>query len=236
MTAYYKATTADGTSFGAPEITWRVGSITRDPLPAPSGTGLCAEGLLRAATVPTETLVSRDTIDIREGWRLFEVAPYDSLVTSEHYPDRVGCRAWMVLAELPKSLALGPQGSQVMEIIDRAGVLTSQELAQFETEQASTRYEAREEVRANGHSAAAYARRQSAWTAAWDAAEGAVRTALPVAPCPYHDRLDATEAARDAVLALVTWDLWHGDRGREMRDLLIAPWAEVIGLPEGLGC
>lgn len=43
-------------------------------------------------------------------------------------------------------------------------------------------------------------------------------------------------AARTAVWALVTWDLAtdHGPYTTAMRDLLIAPWREVCGLPEGL--
>ena len=55
--------------------------------------------------------------------------------------------------------------------------------------------------------------------AAWDAARGAAR-----------------DAAWGAAWAVVTWDLAtdDGPYTTAMRDLLIGPWVEVCGLPEGL--
>ena len=66
-------------------------------------------------------------------------------------------------------------------------------------------------------------RLDAAWGAAWIAAWGAAGDA-------------AGDAARDAAGAVVTWDLAtdDGPYTTAHRDLLIGPWVEVCGLPEGL--
>ena len=67
--------------------------------------------------------------------------------------------------------------------------------------------------------AARAAARDAAWAAAWAAARAA-----------------AWDAAWDAAGAAVTWDLATADGPytHAHRDLLMAPWVEVCGLPEGL--
>ena len=66
-------------------------------------------------------------------------------------------------------------------------------------------------------------RLDAAWEAAWGAARDAARGA-------------ARDAARDAAGAVVTWDLAtdDGPYTAAQRDLLIGPWVEVCGLPDGL--
>ena len=63
----------------------------------------------------------------------------------------------------------------------------------------------------------------AAWGAAWDAARAAARGA-------------ARDAAWGAAWAVVTWDLAtdDGPYTTAQRDLLIGPWVEVCGLPDGL--
>ena len=224
---HYKATDPNGNSFGAPEVTWRVGRITRDALPA--GTTLCRKGLLHAATVETEALASHVEIDIRRGYRLFAVEPRGPVVADDTHPHKVGCRAWKVTAELPAWQALGPQGRQVLEIIERAGRLTGDEAVRLIAAGYAAGYAARDAARdAAGYAtwgaagyAAWYAAGGATWGAAWCAGGGATWGA-------------AGGAARDAALAVLTWDLCDADYTPAMRDLLLAPWREVIGLPEGL--
>ena len=210
-TIYYKTTDAGGASFGAPEVTWRVGRITRDPLPAPMATGLCTGGLLHAATVPTESLVSRVPIDIRDGFRLFTVEPRGEVVIDAAHPHKVGCRAWKVTGELEAWQALGPQGRQVLEVVERAGRLTDDERTRLSVQHDAFHAAAQNAAR----NAAQNAAQNAAWRAAWRASR---------------------YAAWNAVLALVAWDLCDKRYTREMRDQLIESWREVIGLPEGVGC
>ena len=62
-------------------------------------------------------------------------------------------------------------------------------------------------------------RLEAAWGADWDAARDA-----------------AWDAARDALLATVTYDIATetGPYTIAQRDLLLAPWVKVCGMPEGL--
>ena len=148
---YYKATDAVGGSLGSPAILWRVGRIVRDP--APGGTALCRRGLLHAVTVATGSLVSHVTIDIRAGWRLFEVEPRDAVVTDDAHPTLCGCRAWKVVRELDRHEALGPQGRELMAFIGALERLTAREWERL------------------------VAARVAAWRRTWDAAWSATRYA-----------------------------------------------------------
>ncbi|MHB1778109.1 MAG: hypothetical protein ACYCU7_19320, partial [Acidimicrobiales bacterium] len=71
---HYKATRPDGGSFGAPELTWRIGRITRLPAGETPGNELCKPGLLHAATEAGEALVSY-TDAVLWPCRLFAVEP-----------------------------------------------------------------------------------------------------------------------------------------------------------------
>ncbi|MBP7629481.1 MAG: hypothetical protein KA758_03440 [Acidimicrobiales bacterium] len=115
-------------------------------------------------------------------------------------------RGWDITdADLAETF--GPQWRAVVSVVRRAATLTADEAKRLDA----------------AWDAAWGAARGAAWDAARDAAWGAARGA-------------AWDAARDAAWAVVTWDLAtdDGPYTTAMRDLLIGPWVEVCGLPEGL--
>ena len=117
------------------------------------------------------------------------------------------------------AVTFGPQWRAVVALVRRAAVLTADEA---------------ERLRVAGDAAwgaACGAAWDAARGAAWGAACGAARDAARGAACGA-----AWGAARDAAGAVVTWDLTtdDGPYTAAQRDLLIGPWVEVCGLPEGL--
>lgn len=202
MTTYYKAVDAEARSFGDSEIVWRVGRIVRDPRPTPTRDGLCVSGLLHAATVPTEALTTHKAIT----WpfRLFEVEPRGAVRAAPGEPHKVGCRAWKVVRELDPALALGPQGQQVLDLIERAKHLTEDEARRL--------------------GAAWVAAWDAAWYAAGYAAREAAREAARVA-ARYASWYAAGDAAWDAACALVVRDLITD----EQFHILAGPWEQVMG-------
>jgi len=111
--------------------------------------------------------------------------------------------------------AFGPQWRAVVALVRRCAVMTA-----VEADRLGAALDAAW-VAARG--AARGAARDAAWVAAWHAARGAARGA-------------AWGAAWGAALAVVTWDLATADGPYTTahRDLLIAPWREVIGEPTDL--
>ena len=117
----------------------------------------------------------------------------------------------------------GPNTEAVQSVIDRIPALTEDECKQL----------------AAVWSAAYYAADDAAWYAAWGAAEGAARVAAYNAAndAAYNAaRGAAWYASRAAVLATVTYDLAtiDGPYTIAQRDLLMTPWIEVCGMPDGL--
>lgn len=108
----------------------------------------------------------------------------------------------------------GPQWRAVVNLVRRAAVLTSDEVGRLS-------------VSRDRLSVSRDTTKAASWDASLAAARVAARTASWVA---------AGAAARVAAGAVVTWDLATADGPYtfEHRDLLIAPWREVCGLPEGL--
>ena len=231
MTIYYKATNARGESFGDPAIAWRSGRIVRDPAREAVTPRLCHPGLLHAATTPTEALTTYGVLT--HPHRLFAVEPRGSILAADQ--NKVGCRAWKVDAELEPWRAYGPQGREVMALIDRAARLTADEAQRLRAARAAAGAAARDAAwdaardaaRDAAWAAARDAARAAAWDAAWDAARAAAWDAAWAA---------AGDAARNAA-----WDA-AGDaaraaRARVVRDLisdahyrlLAGPWLEVIG-------
>ena len=178
---YYKATDVEARSWGNAQIVWKVGRIVRDPADEQGWPTkrLCERGLLHAATVATEAMVSHATL----AWpcRLFAVEARGTLVTSSDNPHKVGCRAWKVTAELEAHEVFGPQGVEVVY----AAWLAARNAAWLA---------ARNAAWYTGWYAARNAARDAAWDAAWYAAWNAARNA-------------ARDAARDAAWALVVRDL-----------------------------
>ena len=158
MTTYYKAVRPDGTDFRTGTVRWL--PPVGDPMP---GGGMVvthptsrnrtdggADGYLSVATVATECT------GMRWPCRLAVVEPTRAAAWTPGpgtLPSKRASWQWRVVAEIDAHQALGPQGPEVAAIIDRARMLTTDELRQL---------------------AAAW---DVAWDAAWDAARDAARDA-----------------------------------------------------------
>ena len=153
---FYKATRPDGTDFYTGTIDYaaaletgkrvRPREWTRQQVTI-SGERFgewttCSPGVLHASDAPAETLIGG-------GWpcRLFVVEGNPVIEANGH---KYGFRQLHVTAELPAWQALGPNGQQVVALIERARILTATEL--------------------DGLAAA----RVAAWAAAWAAVFGDV--------------------------------------------------------------
>ena len=117
----------------------------------------------------------------------------------------------------------GPQWRAVVALVRRCAVMTAVESDRLDA--------ARGAALDAAWDAARGAARGAAWDAALDAARGAASDAARDAAS-----VAARGAAWDATLAVVTWDLatQDGPYRTGHRDLLIAPWREVIGEPTDL--
>ena len=121
----------------------------------------------------------------------------------------------------------GPNTEAVQSIIDRIPTLTEDECNRLEAAWAAAWDAARDANRYAAMSAADGAARYATWDAARDAAWYATRDAA---------RYAIRYATRYAILTTVTYDLATetGSYTIAHRDLLLAPWIEVCGMPEGL--
>ena len=228
---YLKATTLDGGSFGNPAVKWRVGEITRDPTTT-SRRVLCQEGLLHAATIETETLITwRPDVAL---WpcRLFRIEPWSEFqeVSVWNGFGWAGARAWRVF---------GPQGREVAALIERLGGLDTtaagrEVAALIERLRGldilrciSCGGNARRCASPAAAKAARREHRQAAWSGARDAAQHAVRMAAGgVAPSQAGRALeDFADFAAEAATALVVRDLISD----EDYETLTFPWASVMG-------
>ena len=221
MTTYYKAVRPDGMDFFSGTVRWL--PPVGDPMP---GGGMVvthptsrertdggADGYLSVATVATECA------GMRWPCRLAVVEPTRAAVWTPDpgtLPSKRASWQWRVVAEIDAHQALGPQGHEVVAIIDRARMLTADELRQLTA--------ARDAAQDATWVAAWYAARDAAWVAArdaaWDAAWYAARDAAWDAT-----RDAAWGAAWGAALATLVRDLITP----EQYDLLMAPWRTVIG-------
>ena len=194
---FYKAVRCDGTDFYTGEVRYELGKRIR-PLPHNGERQICGPGLLHAATVPTETLVGGS-------WpcRLFRVEGKPVAGLDDRHPHKAGFRQLTVVEELPAHGVFGPQGEEVVAIIDRASRLIWDEARRLAA--------ARDAARDAAGAAAWYA----AGAAAWDAARYAA--------------WDAARYAARAAAATLTRDLiGQGGYTQEHYDLLMKPWREVI--------
>lgn len=147
--------------------------------------------------------------------RLFRVAPVGRVmgggkVPLQASPHKRAVSALRVVEELPAWQALGPNGEAVAALIERAGMLTGEEIGRL--------YAAWDAA----WGAAGYA----AWGAAWGAARGAAWDAAWYA---------AWDAARDAAW----YAAGYAAKALVVRDLIMpaqfevlyGPWRSVIGEP-----
>ena len=210
MTTYYKAVRPDGMDFFSGKVRWlppvgeplpEGGLIVRHPTATTPSFGDDAADYLSVSTEPA------NCTSMQWPCRLARLEATDAAVWTPDataLPDKRAAVVWLVTAEIDAHQALGPQGREVAAIIDRARMLTTDELRQLGA--------ARVAARDAAWVAARDAARVAAWVAARDAARDA---ALGV----------AWGAARDAALATLTRDLITP----KQYDLLMAPWRTVIG-------
>ena len=205
---YYKAVRPNGASFHDPEFRWLpegwesgdpipTGWVVRHPNPGKRigrNSGAWASEYLSVATAPT---------DCAGFWWpcvLLEVEAVGQVCLDKAYANKRRVRAARAISELPAREAFGPQGAEVVAILDRAAKLTAEEVENLAA--------ARDAARAAARVAAWDAARDAARVAAWDAARDAARA-----------------AARDAAAATLARDLiTPEDYGR-----LMGPWREVMG-------
>lgn len=203
---YYKATMPDGTDFHTGTVHYaralETGEVIEHPWPHRDGD---ASRYFSIATVAT------DCTGMSWPARLFEVEPVGDVWTpdADGLPNKRACMALRVVRELDALLALGPQGEQIVALIERRRSLTSRQIDLL--------------------NAAWNATWNAAWDAAWDAARETARDTA----------WDTTwDAAGDAAGcpggpsagALVVRDL-IGQYGftQEHYDTLTGPWRTAIG-------
>jgi len=145
-------------------------------------------------------------------------------------------RGWDITdADLAETF--GPQWRAVVALVRRAATLTADEAKRLDAAWGAAWGAARdaawEAARGAARDAARDAARAAAWEAAWGAAREAARGAARDAA---WGAAWGAATARGAAWAVVTWDLATDDGPYTVahRDLLICPWVEVCGLPEGL--
>ena len=248
--SYYKATRPDATSFYDGKTKWRVGRVVRHPAPDLS-LGLCSVGVLHFSDASGEVLMGGS-------WpcRLFEVEPRGPVIGPKDH--KYGTTALKVVAEFPAWQALGPNGEEVAALIDRARMLTKEEIKRLY----AAEYAAWGAAEYAAWYAAAYAAKYAAWAAAWDAVGPAARYAAEnaaenaawdavwaaagaaagpaawdaVGPAARYAvgpaaRYAAENAARSAARALVVKDLISS----EQFELLYGSWGKVIGPESTIG-
>ena len=164
MTTYYKAVRPDGTDFFSGKVRWlppageplpEGGLIVRHPTATTPSFGDDAAYYLSVSTEPT------NCTGMQWPCRLALVEAADAAVWTPDataLPNKRAAVAWLVTAEVDAWQALGPQGREVAAIIDRARMLTTDELRQLDAARGAARAAARD------------AARDAAWGAAWDAA------------------------------------------------------------------
>ena len=229
MTTYYKAVRPDGMDFFSGTVRWlppvgeplpEGGLIVRHPTATTPSFGDDAAYYLSVSTEPA------NCTSMQWPCRLALVEATDAAVWTPDataLPDKRAAVVWLVTAEVDAWQALGPQGREVAAIIDRAHMLTADELRQL----GAARNAARNSASAAWDAAwvaawiaARSAARSAAWSAAWVAARvaawDAARSAAWVA---------VWDAARVAALATLVRDLITP----KQYDLLMAPWRTVIG-------
>ena len=164
MTTYYKAVRPDGMDFFSGTVRWlppvgeplpEGGLIVRHPTATTPSFGDDAAYYLSVSTEPA------NCTSMQWPCRLALVEATDAAVWTPNataLPDKRAAVVWLVTAEVDAWQALGPQGREVVAIIDRARMLTADELRQLDAARVAARV------------AAWVAARDAARDAAWNAA------------------------------------------------------------------
>jgi hypothetical protein len=211
MEQYYKAVRPDGTSFYDEHTGWELGKITWHPSADLDNHDGDPARYLSVSVSPT------DCTGFRWPARLLRVVPVRGhkviAPRSDLLPNKRASDAWEPVEELPAHQLFGPQGMQVVALIDRSQSLTASEAIALAAAHGATWDAAR---------AALGAGRGATWDAARGAARGAARDA---ARGDAWDARGAAWDARDPAAALVVRDLIT----TEEYDTLTRPWRQVIG-------
>ena len=222
MRVYYKATRPDGTDFYSGTVDYAAalasGKRLRVRTPAVSRRyKVCTSDVLHAADLPEATLVggSWPCRLVGGSWpcRLFEVTGRPDADDGKH---KFGFRSLVVVREVEAWRALGPQGREIMALIDRARSLTGDEARELAAAWDAAR------------NAAWYAARDAARDATRDATRDAARAAAGDATwyAAWYAAWDAAwYATRNAAGALVVRDLIPTGQ----YDTLTRPWRQVTG-------
>lgn len=232
----YKAIRPDGASFYDPEFRWLPeGWKSGDPIPADwvvrhpnpgarigKRSDTWAGEYLSVATVPT------DFTGFKWPCMLLEVEPVGRACLDDQYANKRRVRAARVFREVPAHEVFGPQGADVVAILDRAAELTAEEVENLAAAWRAARGVAWDAVwdvaqRAAWDAAWEVARRagrSAAWRAAWEVARRAVWDAAWRAAWDVARRV-----ALDAAGATLVRDLIS----TEHHDQLIGPWRAVMG-------
>ena len=159
---FYKAVRPNGASFYDPDFRWLPeGWVSGDPIPAdwvvkhPNPGRRIGEGSeARASEYLSITTVPTDCMGFRWPCVLLEVEAVGRACLDDGYLNKRRVRAARVIRELPAHEAFGPQGREVVSILERTGRLTAKEVERFPA----------------ARNAAWGAARNAAWDAARDAA------------------------------------------------------------------
>lgn len=180
MTTYYKAVRPDGMDFFSGTVRWlppvgeplpEGGLIVRHPTATTPSFGDDAADYLSVSTEPA------NCTSMQWPCRLARVEATDAAVWTPDataLPDKRAAVVWLVTAEVDAWQALGPQGREVVAIIDRARMLTTDELRQL----GAARVAARGAARVAAWDATRNAARDATWDAAWNAARDAALATL----------------------------------------------------------
>ena len=152
-------------------------------------------------------------------------------------------RAWLSagidVTDVDLADTFGPQWQAVVEIVRAATTITPDQAARLAAAWVAARVAAWDAAWDAAWVAARDAARDAAWDAAWVAAWDAAWVAAGVAAgdvARVAARAAAWAAASAAASAAAVWDLTTSDGPftYAQRDLLMAPWVEVFGLPASL--
>lgn len=211
MTIYYKATRPDGTDFHTGTVLYEVGQTVTHPSPHRHH----ASGYLSVSTTPTDCTGSYLPL------RLLEVEA-DKVWIDSAFPNKRCTHSVRVVRELDPTLALGPQGPEVLAFIERCKTLDHEELHYLTV--TSNVYLGSVEYTAE------VAGRAAAWEAISDAAGTAARVAAWTTHRPTSTYAwDASRAVRRPVAALLVRDLIGTNFTKADYDRITGPWRSIIG-------
>lgn len=225
---YYKATRPDGTDFFSGTIDYAgalaSGEVVRHPK---AGDPVDHD----ASTYLSVSVSAADCTGFRWPCRLFRVEPDDPRESGD-YPSKRTCKSLRVVEELPAWQAFGPNGEQVVGIIEKASRLTTDQARRLAAAWAVARaaaYAAYDDrvaqwnARTDREKQYPTLARDAAWAA--DARRPAAIAAALETPITRRRALQLGAAAGGAAGACVVRDLIT----KEQFDILAGPWVSVMG-------